>query len=160
VNYKFRFEGPALHHVNQLPGAGMDALIEALLPILEDPYRLPHSRAISDNNHRWAGLADNGFIQFKVNDKTKTIAIYTVVWLGGYAALSTGQADRDIYATLGIDPSSLTEVERQVLLYVTQLPPQYRVQLAQHAWGLHAIWQKQRREGHGDDIPPDTSPDR
>jgi hypothetical protein len=81
--YQVMFAGPALLHLNGLPGDAFDALVDRVVALVDQPWDATVAWPGDDSFYRETAFGDGrGFIGFYLDEAAKLIRIYRVVWAG------------------------------------------------------------------------------
>jgi hypothetical protein len=83
MTYRAIFAGPALVHLNGLLSDAFDALVDRVVALVEKPWDATVAWPGDDSSYRETGFGDGrGFIAFHLDEASKVIRIYRVVWAG------------------------------------------------------------------------------
>jgi hypothetical protein len=83
VSYNVRFEGAALAQLNGLPGGALDALVERVTDLVDEPWDATVMPPGDDPALRIAVFgAGYGLLTFHVDDATEIIRIFDLAWIG------------------------------------------------------------------------------
>lgn len=83
MSYDVRFEGAALVQLNGLPAEALDALVERVVDLVDEPWDASMLPPGDDPAFRMTIFdSGSGLVSFHADDAAEVIRIFDITWIG------------------------------------------------------------------------------